>query len=412
MPLRDRSNNRILPANARAADVAERAINEIIPVQQRRYYDAFRPQGYRCVLYNRLNAGRKCSCQSSRKQINSLLGQDGKASQGTINQMLAGEMEFSVTDYSHGQDRLFGADVGDMSSPHAPQNKYQGVFDIVTSPGDSDGVPFAREEPNGGFGDNGPVNPWTIDDLVGDWDTGTMAASDMACPICFGSGFIGGYAPFNTFRQVLTVTDVQLENGELDTLAKPFTATASSFNALVLIPRGAIAVDSFRMWNGVKPVNARFTIDGVPINSITDILAKADGKRHLVNATFNCKFTHFEMQFNVSQECAYFEFPRRPSGSDTSMLEQMDPFQIIMSPNVPQLDSQDIITESQLGKVLIVQNSNPWESRNRQTLGWEVQVRVLQPAEIPRILPKRYRILTKDRTTNMVRDNVSGNRRT
>jgi hypothetical protein len=412
MPIRDSSNNRILPANARAADVAERAINEIIPVQQRRYYDAFRPQGIKCVLYNRLKQGRKCTCKSSAKTLNSLLGKDGKAEPGVINQMLTGQMEFSVTDYAQGKDRLFGPDVKNTPSPSAPENKYQGVFDIATVDPDSN-IPFADFMPAGGTGDNGPVDPVTIDDLIGDWDAGVMGHSDMACPVCFGSGFIGGYSPFNTHRSVLTVADLQLDSAaELDTISRPWAAQASGFDAIVTIPRGALQVDSFRVWNGVKPVNASFTIDGKAIKSTVDILALADGKRHLVHASFDSRFTHFEMQYVLSTQCSYFEFPRRPSSNDTSLLEQMEPFQIILSPDIPQIDSQDMITECQQGKTLIVTNSNPWESRKRQTLGWEVQVRVLQPAEIARILPRRYRALTKDRTTSMVRDNQSGPRRT
>lgn len=411
MPVRNQTNNRILPANARAADVAEKAINEIIPVQQARYYSAFRVQGIRCVLYNRLKNGRKCTCKANDKTYNGILGKDGKAEPGALNQMLTGDMEFSVTDYAHGLDRLFGPTVKDTPSPFAPVNKYQGVFDIATT--QDDNIPFAHVMPEGGSGDNGPVSPVTIDDLVGGWDAGAMGHSDMACPVCFGSGFIGGYVPFNTFRSVLTVADVQLDiDSELDTLQRPWVARSVGFDVVITIPRGAMQVDSFRVYNGVKPINATYTIDGTPVNSTQDILNKADGKRHLLHAKFDSKFTHFEMQYNLSEECAYFEFPRRPSSSDTALLEQMEPFQVIISPNVPQLDSQDMITESQQGKTLIVMNANPWESRKRSGLGYEVQVRVLQPAEIARILPRRYRVLTKDRTTSMVRDNVSGPRRT
>lgn len=411
MPVRDQSNNRILPANSRAADVAEKAINEIIPVQQRRAYNAFRIQGIRCVLYNRLKSGRKCTCKASDKTYNGILGKDGKAAPGALNQMLTGEMEFSVTDYAHGLDRLFGPAVKDTPSPFAPENQYQGVFDIATV--EDANIPFAHVMPEGGTGDNGPVDPFTIDDLVNGWDASAMGHSDMACPVCFGSGFIGGYTPFNTHRQVLTVADVQLDSSsELDTLSRPWAAQTVGFNAIITIPRGALQVDSFRVYNGVKPVNVSYTLDGTAVNSTQDILAKADGKRHLLHATLASKFTHLEMQYNLSDECAYFEFPRRPSSGDTSLLEQMEPFQVLVSPNVPQLDSQDMITESQLGKTLIVVNSNPWNSRKRNGLGYEVQVRVLQPAEIARILPRRDRVLTKDRTTSMVRDNQSGPRRT
>lgn len=412
MPVVDRSNNRILPANARASDVAEKAINEIMPVQQERYYDAFRVQGIRCVLYNHLKSGRKCNCQSSQKQLNSRLGLDGKASPGTINEMLTGELEFNVTPYSGGQERLFGIErAQNESSPLANGNKYQGTFDIAAI----DDADFADSifEPEGGVGDNGPVRPESIDDLAGDFDANYQGFSDASCAICFGSGFVGGYSPFNTYRRVLTVADVTLPiTADLDTLKRPWQARSTSFQTLITIPRGVLTIDSFRVWNGHKAVNAAYTLDGNPVTTQAVILANADGKQHLLTATFDSVFTHFEMQYNISSECAYFEFPKRPKSSDTSKLEQMEPFQIIMSPNIPQLDSQDIITESQQGKTLIVQNVSPWQSRKRQNLGWECTVRVLQPMELYRILPKRGRVLTKDRTTSLVRDNASGPRRT
>ena len=90
----------------------------------------------------------------------------------------------------------------------------------------------------------------------------------------------------------------------------------------------------------------------------------------------------------------------------------MEPFQIVLSPNVPTINSQDIIVESQLGKVLVVQSVNTWKSRQRSILGWEIQVRVIQPQELYRILPPRGRIMSKDRTTLNSRDNVTGKYRT
>lgn len=410
MPVIERSNNRVLPANARAADVAEKAVNEILPVQQRRYFDAFRVQGIPAIHYNRLGAGRKCSCQSAAKQINGLLDKDGKASAGAINQMITGDMNFQVTPYNFNQERVTG--VTGNTSPLAPVNKNQGVFDLLS---DGDEIPFAdllQGRPDG-FGDNGPVSQVTIDDMVADFDASMLGFSDVACPICFGTGFIGGFAPYHGHRNVLTVPDVQLSpDGVIDTLKRPLVAHAVSFSVIIVLPRGAIGVDVFRVWNSATPVNATMTLDGTPVNGVSDILAKCDGKPHVLTCAQVFEFTHFEMQFSLTTESVYFEFPKRPSSANTDLLEQMEPFNIIISPNLPTMESQDIIVEQQLGKVMVVQNVNPWNTRNRQVLGWEAQVRVIQPQELYRILPARGRTMNKDRTTQMVRDNVTGPRRT
>jgi hypothetical protein len=410
MPYKSPTNNRIIPPNARAADVVEKAIREITPVQQNKTMNAFRPQGLKCVHYNYLFQGRKCSCQSTGKQVNGILGKDGKASDGAINEMLTGAMEFTITQYES-PNRQFPGNTTE-TSPFSP-NPYQGEFSLGSN-GDEGDFPFeVITDGIPDFEDNGPTQPKTIDELAGDFDASVLGFSDVACPVCFGTGFIGGYAPFSAHRTVLTVADVQLSpEGEINLTRRPWTARAKSFSVIVKFPRGAIGIDVFKVWNMAKPINATYTIDGNPVNSITDVLNVCDGGPHLLQATFDGEFTHLEIQFNLSTESVYFEFPRRNIGSDTSLLEQMEPFQIVLSPNVPTINSMDVIVESQLGKVLVVQSVNTWKSRHRSLLGWEVQVRVIQPQELFRILPVRGRVMSKDRTTLPSRDNVRGGYRT
>jgi hypothetical protein len=410
VPFIDQSNNRILSANARASDVAEKAVREIMPVMQQRYYDAFRVQGVECVHYSRLTSGRKCPCQSSQKQLNGLLNKEGKADVGTINALITGNDGFGVTPYNQNTQRVTG--ITNETSPNNPLNKYQGVWDIVTKDNE---IPFAdllgpRKE---AFGDNGPVDATNIDEMVQDFDAASFGFGDVACPICFGTGYIGGFTPYHGHRQVLSALDVQLNpEGHLDLLKLPFVAHTPSFNVVIKLPRGAIGVDVFRVWNMAEPVAAQISIDGNPILSENALLSFCDGKQHLLTATDIEAFTHFEMQFNLSTESVYFEFPKRPSSANTAILQQTEPFNIILSPNVPTMESQDLIVEQVFGQVLVVQNVNPWNSRERNVIGWEAQVRVIQPMELYRILPARGRTKTKDQATLISRDNGRGIYRT
>lgn len=409
MPVIDRSNNKILSANARASDVAEKAIVEIAPVQQLRYYSAFRVQGLECIHYNRLTAGRKCVCQSVDKRLNSILDEDGKASTGTINRMLTGGLSFDVTPYGTDQNEVHpGSSARGETSPNAPVNKHQGVFDLwTTTPPE---IPFTHEELEG-FGDNGPVTSVDVNQLFGDFDDG-MQYGDASCAVCFGTGFIGGYAPFHAHRQVLTVDETECV-GTIDMSVRPWSMeTDQGLTAVVTLPRGAIGVDAFRVMNGTNVVAASITVNGLAVRSVNDILRWCDGARHLFGAQFKGVFTHVELQFRTSDESLYIEFPRRPSSNNTALLEQMEPFQIILSGNIPSIDSQDLVYETQLGKILLVQNANPWISRQRHNFGWEAMVRVIQPTEVYRAIPARGRIVTKDRTTMMARDNQNGPRRT
>lgn len=432
----ERSNNRILPPNARATDVARRAIDEITPVQQQKLYAAFPVQGFQCVLYSHLRNGRKCSCQSTRKTINSILGQDGKASPGVINEMLTGNARFGISDYgsetssynqinrSNNTDSQFIDDYT-ITSPDLPYAKHEGEFDLVSRGRSYDQERIVGEgdfHDGEAFGDNGPLQDIDLDDLVGDFDIGGLGYSDVSCPVCFGTGYIGGYTVFNGQRTVIVPEMVSFDpdvdhQSYIDYTSTPFAAYGS-FSAIVTLPRGAHSIDHIALYDGKNQIPYLMKIDGTKVDHQM-FMSKLDGKPHTIRiepanpkGTGPARWTHFELQFNTNRDWAYFEFPVMHKNSDITLLEQWDPFQLILSPNVPLVQTGDVITESTYGKTLVVQSGTWRNTRVRQMLGWECQVRVVQPTELYTILPKRGRVPTKPRTAVPVRDNIRGPRRT
>lgn len=407
MPVRDSTNNNILPANSRSADVAEKAIQEIIPTQQARYYNAFRVQGVQAIMYHRLGQGRPCSCQSSHKVLNSRLDKDGKASEGTINELLTG-MSFKISGYGTDSANLEQQKQDNITSPAAPTQKHAGSFDIRTQD-----IEYPNSNLTPGYGDNGPNNDFSIEDLVSNFDASTVGFSDVNCTVCYGTGFVGGFSLFQGYRQVVAVQDFILQD-PIDFAATPWTAETNRFSFTLVLPRGALGVDSFRVYNNRKSVNANFTIDGVAVKNVGDILKKCDGLPHVVECSISSPtiVTHFECQLSLSNQSTYFEFPKLAKSSDLSKINPTEPFQIVLSPNIPKVREQDIIVESMYGMHLMVQSVNPWNSRQRNVLGWECNVRVLQPQEWYTLLPLRGRVKTKTETTNIVQDNVTGFRRT
>ncbi len=411
-PVRTSNNNRILAPNARQVDVAKRAIQEILPVQQQKTTDAFLVQGFEGVLYNRLYQGRKCTCQSSQKQINTRLGVDGKASQGMISELVSG-VKFDVSAYGQHAKQLDPYDT--VTSPEAPGNKHQGTFDNVANdpsqiPARIGGVPF---------GDNGPID-FDIHSLADDWDDGHIATTEVACTVCFGTSYVGGYSSLYGRRIVLAASEIDLPVGAtLDVAKTPWSATCQAFSFVTVLPYQANFLDCIRVWNSNKMVAANFTVDGNAVNSRT-ILQYCDGKPHRINVDFVPQngddgikeWTHIEIQFKTSHDRALFEFPRINKSGDMTLLDQTEPFQIILSPMIPLVQMEDVFTESTYGKTLIVSSVNTWNTRQVQTLGWECQVRVAQPQEIYNLLPRRGRVKTKPETSNMVHDNSTGYRRT
>jgi hypothetical protein len=104
-----------------------------------------------------------------------------------------------------------------------------------------------------------------------------------------------------------------------------------------------------------------------------------------------------------------FELPRKTDGSNMQLTEAAEDMQINVSPQVPNIEREDILVECTLGKGMVVQSATDWKTAKRDILGWDVNVRVLQPNEIVNMLPRRRS--THQKSTYMVRDNMDGSRR-
>lgn len=379
------SNNQLLPANQRNADVASSAISGIASVMQQRNIAAFRVQGIEACLYNHLSAGHICSCQGKSKKINSRLNEEGKASQGFINGILTGET-FNTSQ--------FGIDDSGLESYVPETADYPAKNDFLPSPEDT------NPDLSGDL---------SLDEIVGDFDASALGITDSTCPICFGTGYIGGFSLYNGFRLVIPCEEFTLPaDGELLIQNTPFSAKTTYAAADVVLPKGTVSVDAFRLLNGFKIADS-FTvlIDGLPVSANT-ILAKSDGRKHTVTivSSSRAEFTHLEIQLNLSAESVYMEVPKLNKSSSVSILDSTDPFQILLSPNIPHVDKLDIITESMWGKALMVQDVSWHNTKERQMLGWECNARVVQQQEVFNFLPRRQRIATKQQTTNAAIGNM------
>lgn len=380
------SNNQLLPANQRNADVAEHAIKGIALVMQQRNMAAFRVQGIEACLYNHLTAGRICSCQGKNKKINSRLNQEGKADEGFINEILTGS--------SFGTSQ-FGVDDNDLESyvpetGNYPKNDFQ-----VKSPQQTD--PIALEE-----------ETLSLDDIVGNFDAVALGITDSACPLCYGTGFVGGFSLYNGYRKVIPCEDFALPaDAELYIQKNPFSASTKFASIKLYLPKHAVAIDAFRLLNKMKTLTCSMFIDGKQADYKT-ILAHCDGREHLLTILSDkeFEFTHLEIQLNLSRESVFMEVPRMTKASALTVIDSTDPFQILLSPNIPHADKLDIVTESMWGKALMIQDVSWHNTKERQMLGWECNARVIQQQEIFNFLPRRQRVAYKQQTTNAAIGNM------
>lgn len=370
------SNNRILPNNQRNADVAALAVERLADTAAGRMQSAFRVQGIEACIYNRLTSGEICSCQGKHKHLNHRLGKDGKADMGTINEIVNGG-SFAIDG--------FGIQTDTAESYIAPGTKDYPppLSEHIELPGDTD-IPDAE-------------GLRSLDDIVGDFDAVAFGIADSACPVCFGTGFVGGFSLYNGFRKVITCYNTALPpEAELLIEKTPWSAKTKYFNIKTILPKHIVDIDAFRVLNLDKPVRAKLFIDGMPLSQAV-IRRACDGRAHTITAIGDrvFEFTHLELQFNLSRESSYMEVPKLRKGDSLALVDATDPFQVLLSPNIPRIDRLDIITESMWGKALMIQ-SNTWlNTKERKMLGWECDARVVQPQEIFNLLPRRERIATK-----------------
>lgn len=441
MPIVSSSNNRVLPNNARAVDVAKESVKRIAPVQARRYDAAFRVQGYNGILYTRLTQGTPCSCcnQVSAAANQVRLDAEGRADAGTINSLLTGKEfgtakplgQVAATTIQAKKDMLEIAPIGyqraGIKYPDRTGEPIRGyemdsgnTRSYVASTASDHWSTDERSESaktivDSGVGPNGPVadSEEVEESLLSTSDHG---GTDSSCPICFGSGFVGGYSVFRGWRKVLVPNGPEasmIPGGSIDMMELPWTADVGC-EWEVVFPLGAVNVDSVRVLRDDATVfGARIYVDGTQLTAEYQLATFCDGYTHTVRVELpeGETFSHVELQINQSHETANFEFPRQSKNADMSFLERTDPFQLVFSPLIPLLKTQDIIVESVTGKVLQVKECTPWNDNRVNMLGWEANVRVTQPLEIFAILPKR-KPLGSPHTVAHVIDNSYGHRRT
>lgn len=420
MPVTRTRNSTILPANARVVDAAQEAIRSIIPVQQRRYSGALAIQGYSSLIYNLLEAGQPCSCSAKNKALAARMNQEGKLPTGKINELITGGHEFRVKAYGTRRTETQGYrdDNGDPA-PVRPEliDENQTSNNQVTAPfvdhvarNDTDDPAARHIEPEGDvFGVNGPLqSPDTISDLDGsDFDPDSFALSDVSCPICLGTSYVGGASLIGGWRKILVPQDtVMTSDGSINTLKRPISVENTTYAQwTVVLPKGAWAMDALNVWNNNKIAPCTIMVDSIPIQKEHDLINLCDGKSHTFVVLFSTpsEFTHVELQLALSNSDMKIDFPKLSQGADITKLDGTEDVQLVASPDVPLLRRKDLIVESSFGKVFQIINVTLWNDNQRKLLGWDTNARVVQPQELYNLLPRRK--VTKQPTTVPVRPN-------
>lgn len=416
MPIISRTTNKVQPANTRSVDVAKSTLRDLIPVQQRRYANAFEVDGHEVIVYNRLHSGMKCSCQAHGKSLATILDEDGKMPQGTINEFLTGGMEFRVQRYgTRSPIREDLRDADDAPLDHEGQQRegmrkgskrIAGADYIVANNEDIDEVADILDE---GSAVNGPARAETLEDDIGDFD-GYQSLNDTPCGVCLGTGYVGGFSVLNGYRVILGTTALPKPavKGTIEANVSPHAFFATEVTFTVVLPKHVVDIDAFRVWNNFEIVSPKeLLIDGLPYSTGV-FLAKCDGLPHQVKVKFDelTTWTHVEIQANQTRHPVRVEFPKFTFNDRLELQNPTDDVSLAASPLIPRLLREDIIADSTSGHLFLVGSATSWATRNRNQLGWDCNARVVQPSELLAALPRRKNVAPK--STNLVLSDKQG----
>jgi hypothetical protein len=403
--------------------VARKTLDALVPVQQRKYANAFKANGYETLVYSRLKHGTPCSCQSSRRAQASILDeQTGKLKKGQMEKILTGGLSFRVNPYGvkepmrddlraprGGQSQPRDEQIYDVLDNSKPVADWELEDDVLDNPNAT-----VTRAANGDEDDaQADIVDQTADDASELVDIEAYA-NDSKCAVCFGTGYVGGFTLLNGLRLVICTQWPAISNlvGTIEPNRVPHSFFTTDVSFTVTLPKGVIGVDAFRLWNNDLQIHPlTITIDGLSY-SMDLLRAFCDGRPHTFRFQFErlTYFTHVELQFNLSAIPALFDFPRGTFGANMQNVENLEDMQLYASPEIPNIEREDMLVECTLGKALVVSSVTDWKTNKRDILGWDVNVRALQPSELLNLLPRRHP--THQKSTYMIRDNIDGGRRT
>lgn len=397
MPFVFRPRRAPQPRNNGSTNIARSAFDTLLPVAVRHYTNAISVDGYPVTYYRRRSTGMRCTCCGTTPEPAqtpdqlavgaNVLKPSGEGTPDYIASMLHGSV-FQISRYGS-RNRMVDANGGDnpqRSVPHSPL--HQSANDRNKSSEMSD--PFVEQ-----------LDPGEPDDLFVDPAEDLSRAQTNGCAVCLGTGWVGGYDPFNAMRVVYDTQAQWSGSIVLDNSVQPYRWTVQSIgqsraaSITVLVPAGAVGVDAVRVWNNRDLVGAvRVTVStSKGAASLVDAVRGGLTGWLLVNLEFADEvehFTHLEVQFALALDTIYADWGRLSYSEDLSVPEHLDNASLIISPNVPAVSMYDVVSESVYRRLWKINTTNPLLDRERQVHGWEATARLIQAYELPSLLPRQH----------------------
>lgn len=402
MPVRHSSNRTLHARNTKAVPVAQKRIDQVADLAQEQYNNALSVNGYDALVYNRMTAGRICTCSKVFKHTTGqILDENGNATEAHIQALLTGS-DFAIEDYATTTNPIANSSKTALKqirtiTPEgsvAIKKPYKESIELED--------PFAT--------DVLPVE--TLDDAFSEVNLGAVSANK--CGVCYGSGFAGGYSLHNGNRFVFDSTFPAMQcygYAIMQEQAPNLFEQADEQGQVrfaVTLPIGALSVDRLQVWNNTTLIkDATLQIGSTLTNLITldkaSVMTFTNGLPCVIVVSGVEKFSHLELQFNMSSIHTYIEYPRLTKTGDLTVLDAIDGVTLIVSPLVLNVQAWDIVVDNVFKKAWRIQSSNWFNDRKMNIQGWDCQARLVQDYEAFKNLAGRFDNGTRYVTTNLPR---------
>lgn len=394
MSVRNPSNRRLHPQNTKVVKTATDRIQTVAAIQQEKYWNAFAVNGFSCLVYNKMRQGRLCSCSLAQKrdELMPVFDEEGNASQSVINTALQGGLQFGISDY---------AETDSMQLDNGE------IFSL-----DGKGIKrFPRKSDEDSAHTTELVED---DDYLEDFpemDFNLATLDNTGCGICYGSGFVGGFNLCFGNRFVLDTTYETWNTigytASKDTTPYAFEKTGdenSYVDFIISLPKLISGVDALSVWENTQLINDVQILAGLSVGTLTPVNKEnlhlfCTGKPVVIRVQGVERFTHLEIQLNLSTEDTLLEYPRFTKTGDLNVLDATQDVQIIVSPKILEIQPWDIIVDTTLKRIWRVTSINDWHDRNFNIQGWDISARLVQRYETFSFLPSRTNTTQMMRTT-------------
>lgn len=404
MAFKQRLNGFQQPSNSGSVSIARSTLDQIIPMAQRRYNNALSVNGFPVLYYQHKTHGIRCTCCSD-KPINAdsgeTLNSKNFSSKEYVNSLLSAS---TVRINRYGSRETLAEEVTpqtELNLNDSNSKEFSNLFKSLSTTNKSTDLSLGSDEVEGFdsndlFGDNSDILSNTLSESTG-------------CGVCLGSGWVGGYNLLNGARFVFDTqytgwvpTDLMQVTHLKPNVFKPLKP---SIEINLLLPRCVSNIDALRLFSNRKQITDvsfqvydETTATWVSLENIRNLLPHCDGVVHKLRVTFgnslakdlkNVNFTHLEFQVDIGSDPLYVEWNRLIETQNLSLPENFEPIQVIVSPMVPTVRMFDVVSEPYYGRVWKVTTSLDFYDREKNSNGWEAQIRLLQKYELQSILPVR-----------------------